>query len=229
MVESIIANPLVRKVNFTGSTRVGSIVGALCGKYIKPSVLELGGAAVFITLEDADLELAAKNAVYGSFFHSGQICMSTNNILGEEYLRALNHLPRPIIASTDIFLAHDSVVHESVAGKFIQALQREMQNVRAGPSSNPTENVLRGVFSDSHASRVSGMVNDAIRKGAKVIVGDPAAAGKFSGGNVLQPLILDGVKPSMRTSPAMYSLFSRLHRLVVNLSNSPRARYRSLP
>lgn len=100
VVESIIANPLVRKVNFTGSTRVGSIVGALCGKYIKPSVLELGGAAVFITLEDADLELAAKNAVYGSFFHSGQICMSTNNILGEELLRAWSRfsylIPTPL-------------------------------------------------------------------------------------------------------------------------------------
>lgn len=83
VVESIIANHIVRKVNFTGSTRVGSIVGSLCGKHIKPSVLELGGAAVCIVLEDADLELAAKNAIYGSFLHSGQICMSTNNVLGE--------------------------------------------------------------------------------------------------------------------------------------------------
>jgi acyl-CoA reductase-like NAD-dependent aldehyde dehydrogenase len=78
----MIANPLIRKVSFTGSTRVGSIIGSLCGKHIKPVILELGGTAVFIVLEDADLEHAAKNAVYGSFCHSGQICMSTNNILG---------------------------------------------------------------------------------------------------------------------------------------------------
>lgn len=79
-----------------------------------------------------------------------------------------------------------------------------MRNVRAGPSSNMEDNVLRGVFSDAHASHVSEMVNDAISKGAKVIVGDPITAGKSDGGNVLQPLILDGVVPSMRTSPSLY-------------------------
>lgn len=78
-----LTEPLCSKVNFTGSTRVGSIIGSMCGKYIKPLVLELGGAAVFVVLEDADLEHAAKNAIYGSFCHSGQICMSTNNVLGD--------------------------------------------------------------------------------------------------------------------------------------------------
>lgn len=65
------------KVNFTGSTKVGSIVGAMCGKHIKPVTLELGGAAPFIILEDADIDHAVKNAVFGGFLHSGQICMST--------------------------------------------------------------------------------------------------------------------------------------------------------
>lgn len=131
--------------------------------------------------------------------------MSTNNILGEEHFRALNNLPCLILDSTYIFFTPDhSIVHESVADKFIQALQREMQNVRAGPSANKEDNVLRGVFSDAHASRVSGMVSEAISKGAKVMIGDPAAAGKFRGGNILQPLILDGVNPSMRTSPSAY-------------------------
>ena len=73
---------IISKVTFTGSTRVGSIVGALCGKYIKPVTLELGGAATLIVLEDADVEHAIKSTLLGKFFHSGQICMSTNNILG---------------------------------------------------------------------------------------------------------------------------------------------------
>lgn len=56
VTEALIASPAIRKVNFTGSTRVGSIVGQLCGKYLKPVVLELGGKAPAIVCEDADLE-----------------------------------------------------------------------------------------------------------------------------------------------------------------------------
>ena len=64
-----------------GSTCVGSIIGGLCGKFIKPVLLELGSATSLIILEDADLEHAAKAAAFGGFFHSGQTCMSTNTVL----------------------------------------------------------------------------------------------------------------------------------------------------
>ncbi|KAF8299299.1 ALDH-like protein [Clavulina sp. PMI_390] len=173
VVESIIANPIVRKVNFTGSTRVGSIIGELCGRYIKPSVLELGGAAVVIVLEDADLEGAAKNAVYGSFLHSGQICMSTNNVL----------------------------VHDAIADEFIKVVQKEMAKVQAGPSENPEDNLLRGVFTTSHASRMGDLVKDAVSKGAKVVVGDAAATSQLpAGSNVVQPVVLDGLTDEMNIS-----------------------------
>lgn len=76
---------IISKVNFTGSTRVGSIIGALCGKYIKPVVLELGGAAALIVLEDADIEHAVKSTLLGKFLHSGEICMATNNVLGNYF------------------------------------------------------------------------------------------------------------------------------------------------
>ncbi|KAG8707603.1 hypothetical protein FRC09_001735 [Ceratobasidium sp. 395] len=81
ITEMMIAHPAIRKVNFTGSTLVGSKIAEVCGRHLKPVVMELGGAAPFIVLEDADVEHAVNNAVHGSFLHSGQICMSTNTLL----------------------------------------------------------------------------------------------------------------------------------------------------
>ncbi|GAA5973197.1 hypothetical protein JCM11641_006318 [Rhodosporidiobolus odoratus] len=84
VVEAFIANPIIRHVNFTGSTRVGSIIAQLCGKHIKPVVLELGGKAPAIVCEDADLVHAANAIKFGGLFHSGQICMATQTAIVHE-------------------------------------------------------------------------------------------------------------------------------------------------
>ncbi|EPS27859.1 hypothetical protein PDE_02803 [Penicillium oxalicum 114-2] len=81
VTNTLIAHPYVRKINFTGSTHVGSIIASTAGKYIKPVLLELGGKASAIVLDDADLDKAAMNCALGSFMHSGQICMSTERIV----------------------------------------------------------------------------------------------------------------------------------------------------
>lgn len=81
LVEKLIADRRVRHVNFTGSTRVGSIVGALAGKYIKPVLLELGGKAPSVVCEDADLDVAVSHSIFGGWFHQGQICMSTEKVI----------------------------------------------------------------------------------------------------------------------------------------------------
>lgn len=81
VTSSLIANPLIKKVNFTGSTAVGRIIGKLAGENIKPVVLELGGKAPAIVWEDADLDLAAEQCVLGSFDNAGQVCMCTERIL----------------------------------------------------------------------------------------------------------------------------------------------------
>jgi len=73
---ALIAHKYVRKINFTGSTPVGSIIAQTAGKYIKPVLLELGGKAPAIVCADADLKKAALQCVLGAFFHAGQICMS---------------------------------------------------------------------------------------------------------------------------------------------------------
>ncbi|CAD6441880.1 1c3a947a-10e7-4be3-8464-a0e16ee22746 [Sclerotinia trifoliorum] len=77
----LIESPIIKKINFTGSTRVGKIYGELAGKNLKPIVLELGGKASVIVWEDADLKLAATECAKGAFLNSGQICMSTERVL----------------------------------------------------------------------------------------------------------------------------------------------------
>lgn len=81
VVEALIAHDAVRRVNFTGSSRVGRIVGRLSGQYLKPCLLELGGKAPLLVLEDADLDEAVAAAAFGAFMHQGQICMSTERVI----------------------------------------------------------------------------------------------------------------------------------------------------
>ncbi|PNY29229.1 Vanillin dehydrogenase [Tolypocladium capitatum] len=81
VTSAIIANPLVKKINFTGSSGIARIIAKLAGENLKPVVLELGGKAPAIVWEDANLQLAADQCALGSFLHGGQICMSTERIL----------------------------------------------------------------------------------------------------------------------------------------------------
>ncbi|KAH9920911.1 Aldehyde/histidinol dehydrogenase [Fomitopsis serialis] len=77
----IIAHPAVRKINFTGSDRVGKIIASEAGKYLKPCVLELGGKAPAVVLNDADVPRAARAITSSALVHSGQICMSTERVI----------------------------------------------------------------------------------------------------------------------------------------------------
>ena len=65
----MIAHPAIRKISFTGSTHVGSIIASTAGKYVKPVVLELGGKSAAIVLDDANLERAAMGCALGAFMH----------------------------------------------------------------------------------------------------------------------------------------------------------------
>jgi acyl-CoA reductase-like NAD-dependent aldehyde dehydrogenase len=84
IVEALIAHEAVRRVNFTGSTRVGRIVGELAGRHLKPVVLELGGKAPLVVLDDADLDAAVSAAIFGAFMPQGQIGMSTERIIVDQ-------------------------------------------------------------------------------------------------------------------------------------------------
>ncbi len=81
VVEALIRAPEVRHVNFTGSSGVGRIIGRLAGENLKPVLLELGGKAPFVVLDDADIDAAVNAAIFGCYMNQGQICMSTERMI----------------------------------------------------------------------------------------------------------------------------------------------------
>lgn len=86
VVAALIAHPAIRRVNFTGSTRVGKVIAKACAEELKPAVLELGGKAPMVILDDADLPAAVDAAIFGCFANSGQICMSTERLIVDSLL-----------------------------------------------------------------------------------------------------------------------------------------------
>ena len=84
MVEAMVAHPAVRRVNFTGSTGVGRLIAMTCAKHLNPVVLELGGKAPMVILDDTDIEDYVNAAAFGCFANSGQICMSTERLIVDQ-------------------------------------------------------------------------------------------------------------------------------------------------
>ena len=84
VVSALIAHPKTRRINFTGSTRVGRIVAEQAGRHLKPCLLELGGKAPLVILDDADIDGAVNAAAFGAFMNQGQICMSTERIIVDQ-------------------------------------------------------------------------------------------------------------------------------------------------
>ncbi len=85
--EKIIANHLIRAVTFTGSSNAGSYVASWAGKYLKKSVMELGGSDPYIILSDADLDLAAEQISIGKLINSGQSCIAAKRILVQKNVK----------------------------------------------------------------------------------------------------------------------------------------------
>jgi len=145
VVEAMVAHPAVRRVNFTGSTRVGRIVAQTCAKYLKPVVLELGGKAPLLVLDDADIDAAVNAAAFGAFANSGQICMSTERI----------------------------VVDAAVADEFVAKFAAKARSLPVGdPRKGPV--VLGSVVDASTVARCNALIDDALAKGAKLVCGGRA-------------------------------------------------------
>ena len=147
VVEAMIAHPAVRRVNFTGSTRVGRIIAQTCATYLKPAVLELGGKAPLLVLADADIDAAVNGAAFGAFANSGQICMSTERI----------------------------IVDESIADAFVAKLAAKAASLPLGdPRKGPA--VLGSVVDMSTVERCNHLIDDALAKGAKLLCGGKATS-----------------------------------------------------
>lgn len=140
--EEMTANPLVRKLSFTGSTAVGRLLMKQCAPTIKKISLELGGNAPFIIFDDADLDAAVQGAIASKFRNSGQTCVCANRILVQE------------------------AIYNEFTTRFVQAVKQLkvgnglLQDVQQGPLIN-----------QAAIEKVESHVKDAISKGAHVILG----------------------------------------------------------
>lgn len=142
IVERLIANPAVRRVNFTGSTKVGRIVGELAGRHLKPALLELGGKAPLLVLDDADIDAAVQAAAFGAYFNQGQICMSTERL----------------------------IVDGRIADAFVDTLAQKVSSLRAGDPA-AKDSVLGSLVDASAGERIKSLVDDAVSKGARLVTG----------------------------------------------------------
>jgi acyl-CoA reductase-like NAD-dependent aldehyde dehydrogenase len=145
VVEALIGHPVIRRVNFTGSTRVGRTIAMMSAKYLKRSLLELGGKAPFIVLDDADLDEAVRAAAFGAFYNQGQICMSTERI----------------------------IVVDSIADAFVERFTAKAKTLRAGDPARGHLPLGALIAADS-TRRVRAMIDDAVSKGAVLRAGGDA-------------------------------------------------------
>lgn len=142
LVEALIAHKAVRRVNFTGSTRVGRHIAEVAARNLKPALLELGGKAPFVVLDDADIGEAVAAAAFGAYMNQGQICMSTERI----------------------------VVDEKIADTFVAALAAKAASLKAGdPRIGDTP--LGCLVDLSAARRIEALITDAVAKGARLVAG----------------------------------------------------------
>ncbi|MER6346784.1 aldehyde dehydrogenase family protein [Streptomyces sp. NPDC001595] len=156
VAEALIADPRVRAVNFTGSTRVGRVVGAHAATHLKPAVLELGGKNAVIVLDDADVDHAVDAAVFGVFMNAGQICMSADRVL----------------------------VHESLAEEFTRKFTAKAAALPSGDPADP-RTVIGPLVSEDAARRVAALVADAVAKGATALTGGGEPEGAVHPATVL--------------------------------------------
>jgi succinate-semialdehyde dehydrogenase/glutarate-semialdehyde dehydrogenase len=142
MGAELTANPLVRKLSFTGSTEVGALLLAQCAPTIKKTSMELGGNAPFIVFDDADLDAAVQGAVISKYRNTGQTCVCTNR-----------------------FLIQDSVF-DAFAEKLKVAV--EALKVADGMEEGATQGPL---INRAAVDKVEEHIADAVARGARIVTG----------------------------------------------------------
>lgn len=172
VAETIFADRRVRKVSFTGSTEVGKELIRLSAGQVKRLSLELGGHAPYIIFDDADLPAAIDGVIASKFRNAGQTCVCANRIY----------------------------VQRSIYDAFVEEFGARVSRLAVGPGDRPGVEI--GPLIDERAVRkVEAHVEDAITKGARLVVGgNRLTEGEFGEGSFFAPTVLDGVEPEMLMS-----------------------------
>jgi succinate-semialdehyde dehydrogenase/glutarate-semialdehyde dehydrogenase len=161
--DELTANPLVRKLSFTGSTQVGKVLMQKSAATVKKLSLELGGNAPFIVFDDADLDAAVEGAIASKYRNTGQTCVCVNRIYVQDG------------------------VYEAFAAKLAEAVKKlkPAPGLEAGATQGP-------LIDDKAVAKVEEHIEDALGRGARVIVGGKRHA---LGGRFFEPTVLADVAP----------------------------------
>ena len=161
----ITSNPIVRKLSFTGSTEVGKILTAQCAATVKKVTMELGGNAPFIVFDDADIDAAVDGAMISKYRNTGQTCVCANRLL----------------------------VQAGVYDEFVAKLADKVKAMKVG--NGLEDGVSQGPLIDMNGvAKVEEHIEDAVSKGARVVVGGKRHA---LGLSFFEPTILADVTPEM--------------------------------
>jgi succinate-semialdehyde dehydrogenase/glutarate-semialdehyde dehydrogenase len=158
------ANPAVKKLSFTGSTEIGKLLMQQCAATVKKVSLELGGNAPFIVFDDADLDAAVEGAMASKYRNTGQTCVCVNRIYVQDG------------------------VYDAFAAKLAEAVKRlkPAPGLEAGATQGP-------LIDDKAVAKVEEHIEDALSKGARVVVGGKRHA---LGGRFFEPTVLADVDPA---------------------------------
>ena len=144
--KELCANPIVKKLSFTGSTEVGKILSRQCADTVKKLSLELGGNAPFIVFDDADIEAAVQGAIAIKFYNSGQTCICANRLF----------------------------VQDGIYEEFIHKLEIALQQLKLGNGLN-SESTHGPLINEKAINKVNSIVETAVSQGARLVLGGNCA------------------------------------------------------
>lgn len=148
--KTLCASEVIRKISFTGSTRVGAILMKQSAPTIKKLSLELGGNAPFIVFEDADIDKAVEGAIASKFRNAGQTCVCVNRFL----------------------------VHEKVYKQFTDKFVKKVEELKTGDGFDPSTDV-GPLISEKAVESMQSLIEDATSKGGKILSGGKKIKGQF--------------------------------------------------
>lgn len=167
--ESLCRHPLVKKVTFTGSTRVGKLVAKICSDGLKKCTLELGGNCPFLVFDDADLDQAATQLMALKWRHAGQACITANRVY----------------------------VQKGVYNKFAEILAEKTKQLVVGHGSE-SKSTMGPVTTPQSLDKAEAQVADAKKQGGKIILGGNRLQGtKGYDGYFFEPTVITGAKDGM--------------------------------
>jgi aldehyde dehydrogenase (NAD+) len=168
--ERLVAHPQVDQIAFTGSTAIGKRVMAACAPTLKRVTLELGGKSPNIILEDADMDAAVRGALFGTFFHSGQICESGTRVL----------------------------VPQKLYSEFAERMVETAKLIKVGDPADPMT-TFGPLISQQQLDTVKRYVGAGLEEGAKLASGGTRPEG-LAKGYYHQPTIFTGVRNDMKVA-----------------------------